>query len=250
MNDSCAWGLLCLLLRLRLHLRLCDPPVDVRRRLLPHLIGDVGVGVQRRGRRHMADDRRERLHIHPVFQGHGCKSMAQIMKSDSLAPRSVQDYLKPLADITRIDGLFRLGAGGKHQVSEDAPLILRQHLHHGGRQDDGAVGRLGLGFTEDQLAAHRIDLLVDAEFPGGKVQIAPPKGQQFSPAHPGGQLQEKQFVHPLRLGLDEEPLDLLLVSTFISLPFRGGNLHPMAGYAALDSAAPPTALSSAIWHTA
>ena len=50
------------------------------------------------------------------------KSMAQIMKSDPLAPRSVQDYLKPLADITRIDGLFRLGAGGKHQVREDAPL--------------------------------------------------------------------------------------------------------------------------------
>ena len=173
----------------------CDPPVDVHRRFLPHLVGNVGVGIQRRGRRHMADDRRECLHIHPVFQGHGGKCMAQIMKSDSLAPCPAQDHLEPLADIARVDGLFWLGAGGEYQVREDPPLILRQHLHHGRRQDDGAVGRLGLGFADDQLAAHWVDLFVDAQFPGGKVQVTPPKGQQFSPPHPGGQLQKKQFIH-------------------------------------------------------
>ena len=50
-----------------------DPPVDVYSRFLPHLVGDVGVGVQGGGRRHMADDRRERLHIHSILQGHGGK---------------------------------------------------------------------------------------------------------------------------------------------------------------------------------
>ncbi len=76
-------GRLRLLLRLLLHLTPCDPLVDVHRRLLPHLVGDVGVGVQGGGGGDMADDGGERLDVHPVFQGHGGKSMPQIMKSDS-----------------------------------------------------------------------------------------------------------------------------------------------------------------------
>ena len=97
----------------------------------------------------MADDRRERFHIHPVFQGHGCKSMAQVVEPQTLTPRPVQDHLEPLADIARIDGLFRFRTRRKHQVREDAPLVLRQHFQHGGRQDDGAVCRLCFRFADD-----------------------------------------------------------------------------------------------------
>ena len=62
------------LFRLFLLLRdLClgDAPVDLHRRLLPHLVGDMGVGVQRGGAGHMAQDGGQRLDVHPIGQGGG-----------------------------------------------------------------------------------------------------------------------------------------------------------------------------------
>ena len=69
-----------------------------------------------------------------------------------------------------------------------------------------------------------VDLFVDAELSGSEVQVLPPKGQQFSPAHSGGQLQQEQLVHSLRLGLNEEPLDLLLGQDFHLLALQGRQL--------------------------
>ena len=146
------------------------------------------------------------------------------MKSDPFAPCPFQNHLEPLADIAGVDGLVRLDAGGEHQFREDALFILRQQLHHGRRQDDGAVGRPGFGFADDQLAAHGADLLVDAQFPDGEVQVLPPEGQQFAPAHTGGQLQQEELIHSLSLGLDEEALNLLLGQDLHLFPFQGREL--------------------------
>ena len=176
--------------------------VDVQGSFLPHLIGDVGIGVQGRGRRDMADDGGKGHDIHPVLQGQGGKSVAQVMKSYPFAPCPLQNYLQSLADIAGINRLLRLGAGREHQFREDTLFVLRQQLHHGGRQDNGAVGRLGLGFADNEFATHGIDLFVNVQFSGGKIQVIPPEGQQLAPAHAGGQFQEKEFVHPLRLGLN------------------------------------------------
>ena len=63
-------------------------------------------------------------------------------------PCSLQDYLKALSDIAGVDGLPRLGAGGEYPFREDTFFVLRQQLHHGGQQDNGAVGCFGLWFTE------------------------------------------------------------------------------------------------------
>lgn len=49
------WGFVCLF-RYGLHFRLGDPLVDVQRRFSPHLVGDVGIGVQRGRRGDMADN--------------------------------------------------------------------------------------------------------------------------------------------------------------------------------------------------
>ena len=62
-------------LRLRLHLRRCDPLVDVQGSFPSHLVGDVGIGIQCGRRGDMTDDGGEGLHIHPVFQGQGGESV-------------------------------------------------------------------------------------------------------------------------------------------------------------------------------
>ena len=95
------------------------------------------------------------------------------MKSYPFTPCSLQDYLQALSDIAGVAWLLGLSAGREHQFREDAFFVLRQQLHHGMRQDDGAVGCFGFGLADDELAAHGIDLLVDTHLPGGEVQIIP-----------------------------------------------------------------------------
>ena len=49
--------------------RLGDTLVDFHRRPLSHLVGYMGVGVQRGRAGHMAQDGGQRLDVHPVGQG-------------------------------------------------------------------------------------------------------------------------------------------------------------------------------------
>ena len=139
----------------------------------------------------------------------------QIVKSDPFAPGALQNDLEPFPHIARIDGLLRLDPGWEHQVGEDPFPVRQQEFHHGGRQDDGPEGSLGLWLADDQLSAHRVDLLVDLQFPRLFIQVLPSEGQDLTRAQAGGQLQQEQFIHSLLLGLKKEPLDLL----------PGENLH-------------------------
>ena len=61
------------------NLRLGDALVDLHRRFLPHLVSDMGVGIQRGGAGHMAQDGGQRLNIHSIGQGVGGEGMAQIV---------------------------------------------------------------------------------------------------------------------------------------------------------------------------
>ena len=53
-----------------------DGPVNFVRRLLPHLVGDMGVDIQRGGTGHMPDDCGQGFHVHPVLQSAGGKGVA------------------------------------------------------------------------------------------------------------------------------------------------------------------------------
>lgn len=55
----------------RQRLRFGDARVDPRRRLPPHLLRDMGVGVQRGSRGDMAQDGGQRLNVHSVGEGIG-----------------------------------------------------------------------------------------------------------------------------------------------------------------------------------
>ena len=64
-------GALFWLLLLRFDFHLSDALVDLYRCFLPHLIGDMGVGVQCGGAGHMAQDSGECLDVHSIGQGVG-----------------------------------------------------------------------------------------------------------------------------------------------------------------------------------
>ena len=61
-----------------------NPAIDLCCRLRPHRAGDVGVDVQRGGRRYVAQHGGEGLHIHPVSQRDSGKCVPQIMETNLL----------------------------------------------------------------------------------------------------------------------------------------------------------------------
>ena len=79
-------------------LGLADSPVDFACRCLPHLIGDVGVDVQRGAAGHVPDHRGEGFDIDSVFQRHGGEQVTQVVEADVFAPGPLQNGGQMLAD--------------------------------------------------------------------------------------------------------------------------------------------------------
>ena len=141
--------------------------------------------------------------------------MAQIVKAHLFAVCPFQYLLEPLADIAGVDGLVRLDAGREHQRGEYFFPIFPQKSYHDWRQDDRAKRCFCFRLADDILTANRCDLLADMEFPCLKVQVIPCECQYLTPAKSCGQLQQEEFVHPLRFGLYQKSLNF----------FFGQHLH-------------------------
>ena len=54
-----------------------------------------------------------------------------------------------------------------------------------------------------------MDLPLHPQGAGPEIQVTPLEGQDLAPAQASGQLQQKQLVAAVLLGLDQQPLDLL-----------------------------------------
>ena len=67
--------------------------VDLCCRFPPHLIGDMGVDVQRGAAGYVPDDGGECFRVHTVFQCGSTERMSKIMKSDLFTPGAFQDNL-------------------------------------------------------------------------------------------------------------------------------------------------------------
>ena len=67
----------------------------------------------------------------------------------------------------------------------------------------------GFGWGDYQLTTYPVDLLSHLECPGFKIQVIPLKGADLTPAQACGQFRQEQLEVPLRLGLDQKPLDFL-----------------------------------------
>ena len=91
-----------------------DPTVDLGCGSPLHLIGHMGIDIQRGAAGHMADDGRKGLHIHAVLQGSGGESMPQIVESKSLAAGPFQHSGQPLSHCRGVHGGVLLDWRGEH----------------------------------------------------------------------------------------------------------------------------------------
>ena len=151
----------------------------------------------------------KRFHIHAVFQCQRCEGVAQIVKAYMLASCVLQDELQSAAHHARCDGAVLFYRGWEHPAGVHCFLILLQHRHHGGRQDDLADRVLCFWRADLKLAPHIVDLLVHIQHTGFEVQVVPLQRHQLTPAQAGGQVQKEDLVIALELRLNEKPLQFL-----------------------------------------
>ena len=151
----------------------------------------------------------EGFHIHAVFQCQRCECVPQIMKSNMLAPCVLQDELQSATHHARCDGAILLDRRREHPAGVHCFLILLQHRHHGGRQDDLTDGVLRLGRADLKLAPHIVDLLVHIQYAGFEVQVIPLQRHELASAQAGCQVQKEDFIVAFKLRLNEEPLQFL-----------------------------------------
>ena len=125
-----------------------------------------------------------RLKIHQAQAKNFCRVLdirvAQIMKSNMLAPCVLQDELQSAAHHAGCDGIVLLHRRRKHPAGVHRLFALPQHRHHGGRQDDFADGGLRLGRADLELTAHIVDLLVHIQHAGFEVQVVPLQRHQLT----------------------------------------------------------------------
>ena len=157
----------------------------------------------------MAQHGGEGFHVHAVLQRQCREGVAQIMESDTLAVCPLQYRLKPLACHAGRDRSIRLHRGRKHPAGVHRLFVLPQHGQHRRRQHQFSHGRLGFGRDNLQFAVYRVRLLIDGQHAGFKVQILPLKRYQFAPPQTGAEIQQEQFVVPVRLRLNEKFLQFL-----------------------------------------
>ena len=188
---------------------LADAPVNAGGSSTLHITGDVGVDVQRCHRGHMAQHGGEGLYVHTIFQRQRREGVTQIMKSDTLAVCPLQYRLKPSARHAGRDRSVRLHRGRKHPAGVYFFAVFPQHGQHCRRQHQFSHGCLGFGRDDLQFAVYRVRLLVDGQHAGFKVQILPLKCYQFTPPQAGAEIQQEQFVVPVRLRLNEKFLQFL-----------------------------------------
>ena len=63
--------------------------------------GHMGVGVQRKARRVVAQHTADGFHVHAVLQGHGREGVAEVVKADAGQPRPFQHPLEHVQDAVR-----------------------------------------------------------------------------------------------------------------------------------------------------
>ena len=152
----------------------------------------------------MAQHGGEGFHIHSVLQRQRREGVPQIMKSDTLAVCPLQYRLKPPACHAGCDRSIRLHRGRKHPAGVYFFAVFPQHGQHRRRQHQFSDRCLGFGRDDLQFAVYRVRLLVDGQHAGFKVQILPLKCYQFTPPQTGAEIQQEQFVVPVRLRLNEK----------------------------------------------
>ena len=181
--------------------------VDLYCRRPAHLVGNVGVDVQRGAAGNVTDDGGERFHIHTMFQRYCRKCVSEVMKSDLFAPSPLQNGLQPLSDSSRISGRVLIAWRGEHPLGiHGFPVCLEDFCHRGGK-DHAPIGGFCLGRGDHQLSFDPVDLPLHSELPGTEVEIIPLEGADFTPTQSRGEFQQEKLKAAILFGLDQQPLN-------------------------------------------
>ena len=192
-----------------LWVRPADAPVDFYGRRPAHLIGDVGVDVQRGAAGYVTDDGGEGLDVHSMFQRNRGKCVSKIVKAYFFAPSPLQNGLQSLSDSGWISGRALVDRGGEHPFRRHGFLVCFKNIEGRGRKNDTPVGCFGFGRGDYQLSSGPVDLPLHPEFPGAEVEVVPLEGADFAPTQAGGEFQQQEFKAAVLFGLNQQPLDLL-----------------------------------------
>lgn len=159
-----------------------DPLVDLCRRRPAHLVGDMGVDVQRSAAGHVADDSGECLDVHAVFQGGRYECVTKVVEADIFALRPLQNGLQPLSDSGGIPRGVVFKRGGEHPFGVSDFPIFPENGQDRSREDHASVARLGFGRGDYQFSPDAVDLPLHPELPSAEVQIIPLQGADLAPA--------------------------------------------------------------------
>ena len=81
---------------------LADDPTDGIGSVLSHLRRGMGVGVQGKPCRIVAQRAGQRFHVYPAFQRQRCEGVAQIVKTDVLRADGLQNFVLGSAESVRV----------------------------------------------------------------------------------------------------------------------------------------------------
>ena len=112
--------------------------------------------------------------------------MAQIVKSDLLAPGPLQNDMEPPEHGAGFDWFILLDGQGEQPPGLCRLSILPEHLHHGRRQHQFADRGFCLWDTQLHLSIYLIDLFGHGQRSGIQIQVGPLEGQQFASAKASG----------------------------------------------------------------
>ena len=146
------------------------------------------------------------------------------MKSYMIAPGVFQNELEPFAHHAGGDRTVLLHRRREHPAGVHRFLVLLQHLHHRGRQNNFTNGVFRFRLAELKFAIDRIDLLVHIQHASLKVQVIPLERHELTPTQSGGKVQKEELIVALGLGLDKKPLQLVPVQHLHLPRFLGRQL--------------------------
>lgn len=118
----------------------CNLAVNPCRRLLLHRVGDMAIDIERGFRADMTYHGGQRFDVHAVFQCHGGKGMAKVVKPHPLAVCAFQYLLKPMIDRRRVSRLREVKRGRENPLAVGSRFQFCQQFCHFGRQQNHAVG--------------------------------------------------------------------------------------------------------------
>ena len=108
--------------------------VDLGGSFTQHVAGVVGVYVQGGSRRYMPQHGGKGLDVHTIFQCHGGKGVAQIVKSDLLAPGPLQNDMEPPEHGAGCERHIQIFRRGEQPPGFCCLSVFPEHLHHSRRQ--------------------------------------------------------------------------------------------------------------------